>query len=259
MTQRILDFASIYNFRDFGAYDTVCGNKVVPGQLFRSAHLSNATDDDVQKMADLKIGLVVDLRHAPERQRQPNRLPANPSPAVMEYPDLPEALNNELAPHEMFIREDLRRPQDARDYMNRSYAVRPEDQGFQTIFSNTLKFMAREGEPLLIHCAAGKDRTGTLAAIIHGALGLDRDTIMEDFMLTMQAVDIDSFLEPAAAMMQDRFGRNFDPESLRPMFGVEPSYLENALATIGDMDRYIQDTLGITPDERTAIRDNYLA
>lgn len=207
----------------------------------------------------LNIGLVVDLRHRPERDRQPNKLPDNSSPVVYEYPDAPHMEKAALAPHEMFIQKNLTKPQDARDYMNRSYAARPSDKGFQSIFSDTLKFMAGEGQPLLIHCAAGKDRTGTLAAVILSALGVDEEIIMEDFMLTMTAVDIDSFLEPAAAMMARKYERDYDAEALRPMFGVEPDYLRNALKTIGDMDDYIENTLGITAAEKQALRDNYLA
>jgi protein-tyrosine phosphatase len=118
--------------------------------------------------------------------------------------------------------------------------------------------MAKTGEPILIHCAAGKDRTGTLAALIHGALGVDSETIMTDYMLTMEAVDIDSFLEPAAAMMSKKHGRSYDPESLRPMFGVEPDYLENALQAMGDMETYITENLDFSHNDLSTLREKYL-
>lgn len=234
------------------------GARIQSRRLFRSAHLSNASKEDLTQIEALGIGLVVDLRYKSERKRQPNRLPANASPRVLEFPDHPDTLSAAIAPHEMFIREELRAPQDARNYMNGSYKTRPHDPGFKQIFADTLRFMANDGEPILIHCAAGKDRTGTLAALIHGALGVDSETVMRDYMLTMDAVDIDSFLDPAAAMMAQKYGRPYDPEFLRPMFGVEPDYLNNSLKAMGDMNRYILEELEITPKELESIRNNYL-
>lgn len=258
MTSRIYDFETIFNFRDFGNYETVDKRNVRSGLLFRSGQLSRANTSDLNSIEALNIGLVVDLRHKPERAKQPNKWPESQTPKVFEYPDLPDVKEDSLAPHEMFVRENLTVPQDARDYMNASYAARPDDDGFRRIFSDTLKFMADEGGPILIHCAAGKDRTGTLAAIIHSALGVEKDTIMEDYMLTMKAVDIESFLKPAALMMAERHGRDYTPDALRPMFGVEPSYLENSLNAMGNMEAYISNALGITSSERDAIRKNYL-
>jgi len=255
---RLLNLKSVHNFRDFGDYPSTLGGTVSPRLLFRSAHLGNLSADESEVVANLDIGLVVDLRHAPERIRTPNKLPEGQTPIVFEYPDPPDSDSEKIAPHEMFMRNDLSKAQDARDYMNLSYSNRPSDPGFRDIFAATLRHMAENGGPILIHCAAGKDRTGTLAAIILGALGVDSDTIMQDFMLTMTAVDIDSFLEPAAKIMEKRFGREYDPEALRPMFGVEPEYLERALNTIGNMDDYISNILGITDNEMTQIKRNYL-
>lgn len=256
---RIFNFASVHNFRDFGDYSTENGQTVLPARLFRSAHLNAISTEEHSRVEDLDIGLVVDLRYKPERTRQPNRLPQKKVPQVLEYPDGMTTQDSDMAPHEMFIKKDLRKAEDARAYMMASYAARPKDPGYQKIFADTLKFMATTGEPILIHCTAGKDRTGMLAAIILGGLGVDHATIIEDYMLTMQAVDVDSFLEPAAKMMTTRFGRDYDPEALRPMFGVEEDYLRIALEKTGDMNAYISDKLGITEDQMQKLRGHYLA
>ncbi len=258
MDNRIKDFKTILNFRDFGGYATVDGGRVRPDMLFRSAHLNNANAQEQQRLADLNIGLIVDLRHAPERERQPSKLLQGHAPRVLTYPDPEHGESGKVAPHEAFMQHDLHRSEDARNYMLGSYSARPDDPGFRQIFGDTLRHMAASGDPILVHCAAGKDRTGTLCAIIKGALGVDREDIMEDFMLTLQAVDIDSFLAPAAQMFSQRYGREIDPEALRPMFGVEPAYLESSLAAIEDMPRYIRDNLGITDTEKAALRAAYI-
>lgn len=254
---RIYNFDNIMNFRDFGNYPAGDGKYVKAGKLFRSAHFNSASDADLEKLAALGIALVVDLRHKPERDRQPNRWPESPAPTVLQYPD-PKDSNKSLAPHEIFIKETLSTPDEARAYMQGSYEARPDDAGFRMIFSDTLKFMAKTGAPILIHCAAGKDRTGTLAAIILSALGVPFETIMDDYMMTMEAVDIEAFLEPASLNMAQRYGRHIPADALRPLFHVEPSYLHRSMATIDDTDGYIADSLSISQAEREALRAHYL-
>jgi len=255
MDNRIKDFKTIFNFRDFGGYETVDGGQIKANKLFRSAHLNNLNEAEVASIADFNIGLTVDLRHMPERKRQPSKWLA---PSVLNYPDPKDGDSEKVAPHEAFMRHDLFKAEDARNYMLSSYKARPDDAGFQKIFGDTLRHMANTGEPILVHCAAGKDRTGTLCAVIQGALGVDDGTIMQDFMLTMKAVNIDSFLEPAAAMFTKRYGRAIDPEAIRPMFSVEEAYLENSLRAIEDMPRYIRDVLKISAKEKAAIKAAYL-
>jgi len=258
MENRIKAFDAIFNFRDFGGYSTQDGGRISEGKLFRSAHLHNTTEADLTKLADLNIGLVVDLRHAPERERQPSQWPETQESRVLTYPDPENSESEKIAPHEAFMKHELHKPEDARNYMIGSYGARPEDLGFRQIFGDTLRHMAKTGDPVLIHCAAGKDRTGTLCALVKGALGVDHATIMEDYMLTMKAVDIDKFLKPAAEMFTKRYGRSINPEAIRPMFGVEPAYLKSSLATIKNMDNYISEALQISAKEKAAIRAAYL-
>ena len=258
MENRIKTFETIFNFRDFGGYQTEDGGRIVEGKLFRSAHLHNTNESDLAKLADLNIGLVVDLRHAPERERQPSKWPEQQKSRVLTYPDPKDSESEKVAPHEAFMQHELRTPEDARNYMLGSYAARPDGAGYRQIFGDTLRYMASTGNPILVHCAAGKDRTGTLCAIIKGALGVDSQTIMEDFMLTMTAIQVDDFLKPAAEMFTQRYGRPIDPEAIRPMFSVEPGYLESSLASIKDMDSYIRDALKFSDKEKAALKAAYL-
>jgi len=258
MENRIKKFETVFNFRDFGGYQTVDGSIIKAGKLFRSAHLHNTNDADKARLAELDIGLIVDLRHAPERERQPTQWPDGYDPRRLTYPDPKDGDSVKIAPHEAFMKHDLHKAEDARNYMLGSYGARPHDEGFRQIFGDTLRHMAETGEPILVHCAAGKDRTGTLCAVIKGALGVDEKAIYEDFMLTMTAVDIDKFLKPAAQMFTQRYGRPIDPEAIRPMFGVEEAYLQKSLEAISDMQSYIHDHLGITQKEKAALKAAYL-
>jgi protein-tyrosine phosphatase len=72
MTRR-LTLEGIENFRDFGDYETVDGRRLKKGRLFRSASHGRATDADLEEIAKLDIALVVDLRRAGERARDPSK------------------------------------------------------------------------------------------------------------------------------------------------------------------------------------------
>jgi protein-tyrosine phosphatase len=78
-------------------------------------------------------------------------------------------------------------------------------------------------------------------------------------MLTETAVDIEAILQPAAVMFTKRYGRAIDANALRPMFGVEPGYLEASLDAMGDMETYAKDVLGLSTDRLDLIRSRYLS
>lgn len=265
LSDRLKPFQTIYNFRDFGGYQGLDNRKVVTGTLFRSAHLNALGENDLDSIDNLPIGAVIDLRHAPERIKQPSKWPPKPDRAVVLTQPINMAREQAtVAPHEAFAENDLYVAEDARGYMLNSYRNRPHDEGFKALFRDTLMRMTDPEMPdnrsgVLIHCAAGKDRTGTLVALIQGLLGVSDDDIMADYMLTETAVDIEAILQPAAKMYTARYGRPIDADALRPMFGVEPGYLAASLDAMGDMNRYAADVLDITGERLERLRDRYLA
>jgi len=258
MEDRVKPFKTILNFRDFGHYETVDGAKVVRDKLFRSAHLNSLDDSELNLIGEMEIGLVVDLRHKPERVRQPSRYPVEDEARVIAYIDPPEYEAAKTAPHEAFMERELNTPEDAHNYMMKSYSMRAGDKGFQDIFRDTLNHMADSGDAILVHCAAGKDRTGTLVALIQGLLGVPAEDIENDYLLTNEAVDVESFLEPASKAFTKRYGRTIHPDALRPMFGVKADYLTSALEQMGDLRQYAKEVLGLSEEQITKIRNHYL-
>ena len=120
----------------------------------------------------------------------------------------------------------------------------------------------KEAAGVLVHCAAGKDRTGTLCALIQAILGVSREDIMADYMLTLETVDIEQIIEPAAQMFSQRYGRKIDAKALWPMFGVVPDFLNAALTRMldnaGDVQPYARDVLGLSQTEIEDLRAKYL-
>ena len=152
---------------------------------------------------------------------------------------------NELAPHEAFAIRELNTADDARRYMLGSYSDRPTSLGFAGLTARSLKRMAVSGEASYVHCAAGKDRTGTFAAILLMLLGVSQGDVMDEYMRTQDAVDLDLIIPMITLKMEERYGRKFTSEALRPYFHVEPEYLERSLQAIGDIQKYAHDVLAL--------------
>jgi protein tyrosine/serine phosphatase len=120
-----------------------------------------------------------------------------------------------------------------------------------------------KGGPGVIHCAAGKDRTGVGCALTLLALGVDEDAVFTDYEFTNKAMDVETRLPRIRASMERRAGRPLDREVLLPILGVRPDYLRAALATIaekhGSVEGYLEQVLGVGPKERERLRENLAA
>jgi protein-tyrosine phosphatase len=117
----------------------------------------------------------------------------------------------------------------------------------------------QEDARFLVHCAAGKDRTGFAVALVLLALGVPREVVMADYMLTGR------FFLPEREMerLQRKYGmEHIDPEAVLPMLEVHEAYLAQALASIeaayGDVETYLESALGVGPGEREELRRRYL-
>ena len=100
-----------------------------------------------------------------------------------------------------------------------------------------------DGAPILIHCSAGKDRTGWGTAVVHLALGVPREHIVADYMLS------NSYRRNRAARLDELERAGLDPELLAPFFGVHENYINQSFATVdrlyGGVDQYLRDGLGV--------------
>ena len=113
-----------------------------------------------------------------------------------------------------------------------------------------------ENLPALVHCTAGQDRAGFASAMILSVLGVPRETVMEDFLLTNHYTAAATEKRLRMIMLFSWF--RGDTDALRPLFGVEPAYLEAAFEAIakqhGDFDTYRRSALGLDDAELEAFR-----
>lgn len=251
MTGRIHRFDALDNFRDYGDYAAAAGRRIAPGRLFRSGHQARVSEADLDRLAALGIATVVDLRRPSERRTQPSKRPAGFSGAVIEsaHDDGGEA------PHLTFLRTADLTPDSGRRFMTDTYRRLAFEPSHLDLFARYFRALGETEGPVLIHCAAGKDRTGLLAALTHHLLGVHHDDMVADYLLTNTAVDLEGRAPGIARQLEAMTGRVAAHDAVVAFLGVEAVYLDTALNEIaalhGSTDAYLEQALGVD----TALRD----
>ena len=215
MENRIIDLEGVRNFRDFGGYVTLSGEKVRQGQLFRSAHFAEATDGDIARISALGVKIVCDLRRPEERKAQACRWPDADCETRLLASD--EGGLDE-APHLAFLRSGDLSPAAVMAFMRGLYAEIPFDARYVALFKAFFRNLAEGEGPALVHCAAGKDRTGILCALTLIALDVSEEIVFADYELTNKAVDLESRLP----LVRERFAEIHRP---RHSAGIHPAVL----------------------------------
>jgi protein-tyrosine phosphatase len=173
--QRAVQLEGCFNFRDLGGYPTADGRMVRWGEVFRSDALHQLTGADIVRLRDeLRIGEIVDLRSTAELQSEGRGALAR---EPIRFHHLP------LFDGETAGRSDAAA---AYDLTDRYFLLA---QFAQRRIARVLTTLAAATTPAVYHCAAGKDRTGVISAIILGLLGVDDEIIAADYALTQESLD----------------------------------------------------------------------
>jgi protein-tyrosine phosphatase len=259
MNDRVRIFEGIHNFRDYGGY-AARGGRLKQGVLWRSGQHGGATPADLAGVAELGIATVIDLRGDSERQMMPCLRHDAFDGLVLFAPG--ETAGSELAPHEEAGR-GITTADEAKAAMTKLYVNMP----FRDVLvrSLTLYFEAlatREG-PSLLHCLAGKDRTGLAAALLHRLLGVHEDDVMADYLLTNAAGNQQARIAAASGSIRDRYGAQITDEAIVTLMGVDADYLRAATRSIeerhGSTDRYAEQVLGVDAARRETLRERLVA
>lgn len=255
MHDRLVDLERVVNFRDFGGYDTPDG-KLARGRLYRSASFHEASEGDIAKLDALGAQLLVDLRRPEERTHEPNRWPGAAVRTVF-YED-PSADVTALPPHLMALMQAEIDASAVAGYMRFVYRSFPFEQRLIEPYRAWFRGLI-EGEGAgIIHCAAGKDRTGLGCALTLLTLGVSEDDVFADYEFTNQAVDIEARLPRIQASFANRIGRTLEAATLRPILGVHVDYLRCSLEEIrakhGSVEAYVESVLGVGPADREQLR-----
>lgn len=259
MQDRLHPFEAIDNFRDYGGYSSAAGRRIAPGRLYRSAHHAKASEADLARLRGLGIVGIVDLRRPSERAWQPSRRCEGFRAVLVES----EHDDGGEAPHITFLKEADLTEASGRAFMVNTYGRLPFEPAHLDLFARYFRLLADTDGPVLIHCAAGKDRTGLLAALTHQVLGVSRDDMLDDYLLTNTAVDLEGRAPEIGQQLERMTGRKASHGAIVAFMGVEAAYLDAAFRAMdeahGSVDGYLQDALGMTTAMRDRIADRLTA
>lgn len=216
---RILPLTGVANFRDLGGYPTDDGGTTRWGTVFRADGLHQLTTDDVEVLRRLQLRTVIDLR-TPDEVEQRGRYPVDAHPVTLHHLsvldrtwDVDEARRAALPPAE---------------FLHQQYRTMLRENGDR--YAAALSLVAdRDRAPVVFHCAAGKDRTGLLAALVLGAVGVSRRWIVDDFALTSLAMD-----RIMDEMRNDPERATFLAEVPATFFSADPAGMDR---TLDDLER----------------------
>ena len=254
MSRRIA-FEGIDNFRDFGGYAAGLG-RLKSGLLYRSAQPARATPGDLAKLADLGVALIVDLRRTNEREREP-------------WPGFPaQVIENDIGQDGLdewatFIAASDLTVESFRAYMVDYYRKAPFQRRHLDLYRRYFRALAEGEGAILVHCTAGKDRTGILCALTHHLAGVHDDDIVEDYLLTNDAERLEKRLPMIREVIRETTGRAASDEALMTAMRVEAEYLAEAFAVMaerhGSLDGYLDQALGLDEPLRGRLHTRLLA
>ncbi|HEY3798443.1 MAG TPA: tyrosine-protein phosphatase [Caulobacteraceae bacterium] len=256
---RHVKLEAVENFRDFGDYPARKGQRLKKGVLYRSASHGRATDADLAAIEALKLAVIVDLRRPGERERDPARRPSSFGGTVI-VNDQGESAGDD--PWWTFIRGSDLSEAAFQGYLMRYYRDAPLVERHIDLFSRYFAALAKAEGPILIHCAAGKDRTGVLAALTHHLAGVHQDDIFADYLLTNNPERMAARAPMIKQMIRQETGREATDAAVHAAIGVEAAYLAEAFRTIeaefGGLDAYLELALGVDAALREALEARLL-
>ncbi len=254
-------FEQLYNFRDFGGYQTIDGRKLKRGLLYRSDELSHLTQKDKQVLKNLNIKTVIDYRNEAERLENENKnfgqkktfslTPVADIAALAsaEYGDIDMANQSKLTPE---LAEFLMIEQ------NHTFVT---DSHCKKVYKKMLEIYLTPDSGIIVqHCRGGKDRTGYGVALLQGLLGVEKKDIIRDYLLTnlykkernQQSLEkIKEETENPSLVKAIRYFKMADTRFL----GTALSYIEEHYQTI---ENYVKENLSITEEQIQYLKERYL-
>ncbi|MEQ1498131.1 MAG: tyrosine-protein phosphatase [Novosphingobium sp.] len=254
--ERVIKLDGVHNFRDYGLYQGADGARIKGGLLWRSAQHGDASPADLAAIDALGLKTVIDLRGPSERDAKPCRRSESFSAQVFAYPEETAglALHTEAA-------DGVVTEAEARAAMLRLYEGISTRENLVPMLRCHFEVLKRAEGPSLVHCVAGKDRTGFAVALVQHALGVSRDDIVADYLLTNVAGNIEARIAAGAEQIRAHRGPISDA-TIRVLMGVEEEYIVAAFdavdASHGGMDAYLADVIGIDPAAVQGLRRDYL-
>lgn len=261
LTNQLIGVTSGRNFRELGGYETMSGKKIKMHKLLRTGNLADLSPFDKQFLTDYGVKYDVDFRSKQEVDSQPDRVPDG-----AEYIYDP-VFSEDLTNSSKSLNDLNKQAHDDADFgfnhMHYAYEDMIESESAQNAYRKFFDVLLKntvDGESVIFHCTAGKDRTGFGALLALSALGVPFSTIKKDYLLTNITTKdfVDSMIEHAR-----QNGRNENVlQSIRDIQSVRAEYLDHAVKVLNDeygsINDYLRDVMKLSSADIMELRDIYL-
>lgn len=262
---RIIHIEGVHNIRDLGGLTGLDGRRIKKNLLIRSSRLVLIQEDGLEFLKSINLSTIIDMRTTYEATKRPDPelegvtyhrigvLSEEPNEMGATYSMLARSKNEDEALVNVLI-SGFDMSHVYMDFVEQPFAIQGMGQALKLIAAQP------EGEAILFHCNGGKDRTGTFTVFLLTILGVDKDTIMDDFEMTNEyfADEIERMKNVARSMTDDQ--KVID--GMQDIAGVSRANMDKAMESIiakyGSVMDYIRNVLGVTDEEINEIRRKYL-
>ena len=246
--QRRISLDGAQNLRDLGGYATADGRHVRWKKIYRSGELSRLTEADYKVMSGLGISVVCDFRRDSERTAAPTKWQGANAPEILNLPGAQAERSGggrgqPQAPA----------PPGLSALLVNSYPTYPT--ALAASYRTTIEQLMTKDGAVLYHCTAGKDRTGTFSSMLLTMLGVPREVVVQDYLLTNQFLATPERIDAIVA-------RGGSREGALTSLGVDRAYLDLMFKTIdseyGSFDEYRRKALGVSDADLVRLKNRLL-
>jgi len=245
--ERVIPMEGLFDFRDLGGYYTTNGKQTRWGKLYRSSSLARATLEDARGLNNLGIQTVIDFRTDKERHDFPSKYIAS---QTFNFP----LLGN---PYNVFVSSILSKKMKAGDIKVHaqdvfSFYIENNSDYFIKMFDILLD---RNNYPVLFCCFSGSDRSAVASALILAALDIDSDQIVNDYLLSNNQIDLNSYIPKESIYLQDPEIQETFTALYRVHKGTITYSFDKIIKEYGTLDNYFTTELKLTPKKREKLKE----
>ena len=272
LRQQFIPVNGIINARDLGGYIMQDGRRLRDGMLIRSAHLADASDEDLQYLSSIPISKVIDFRKDIEMNGKTDRMVPGAEYIRLEIDASGKIVSQATEDEKRLFTGN--KQFDVKKFMvmaafnpmaqriaQQMYPNLTNDPECRKQFKQFFRLILDTANgAILYHCTQGKDRTGFASALILAALGADRDTIVADFDATNRVYEED--VRQCCQNVLLMGGKENEIATVKSFLGANTDNFIKALESIdrefGSMEAYLKGPIVLTDQDILTLRERYL-
>ena len=272
LKQQFIPVNGIINARDLGGYIMQDGRRLRDGMLLRSAHLADATDEDLQYLSSIPIAKVIDFRKDIEMNGKTDRMVPGAEYIRLEIDASGKIVSQATEDEKRLFTGN--KQFDVKKFMvmaafnpmaqriaQQMYPNLTNDPECRKQFKQFFRLILDTANgAILYHCTQGKDRTGFASALILAALGADRDTIVADFDATNRVYEED--VRQCCQNVRLMGGKENEIATVKSFLGANTDNFIKALESIdrefGTIEACLKGPIGLTEQDILTLRERYL-